>query len=391
MKRLILPVLWLAFTSAAFAQTPVVPPHDVAVAPIECWWKTDRSAIRVGEQFELTLTCAVLDTDKVKVAVDESSLAPSALHLVPFEIVSGQRFRDILNSPRRFFQYRYAMRILGEDFFDKEVSLPRLQISYRVQNMLNGGSALAGREALYSLRPVPIRVLSLVPNAAADIRDTPPDTFGDVDSRLFRSNALLIAAGVALALALLLLTVVLVRTTVKRRATSAVRKRGVSPVLVLRAASRELSAVKAAALQEGWNSDIAGRAAAALRLAGAIALGRAVSQRDVPRGGTASEGQIVVRRGWLGKKVVLSSGVTSRTNGLSEAGRNAAIWGSISETLTAFTAVRYSKNGTPDATALDAALAEGQDLVKRLWWRQLVRLPRARTHASESAKPTWAR
>src|SRR6266550_2700598 len=171
MKRLVPPVLLLAFTSAAFAQTSAVPPLDVAVAPIECWWKTDRSAIRVGEQFELTLTCAVLDTDKVKVAVDESSLAPSALHLVPFEIVSGQRFRDILNSPRRFFQYRYAMRILGEDFFDKEVSLPRLQISYRVQNMLNGGSALAGREALYSLRPVPIRVLSLVPNVAADIRD----------------------------------------------------------------------------------------------------------------------------------------------------------------------------------------------------------------------------
>ena len=75
----------------AFAQTPAKPPPDVAVAPIECWWKTDRNAIRVGERFDLTLTCAVLDTDDVKVAVDESSLAPSALHLVPFEIVSGQR------------------------------------------------------------------------------------------------------------------------------------------------------------------------------------------------------------------------------------------------------------------------------------------------------------
>src|SRR5947207_5375402 len=138
--------------AAAQAQTLPKSPPDVAVAPIECWWKTDRSAIRVGEQFELTLTCAVLDTDKVKVAVDESSLAPSALHLVPFEIVGGQRFRDILNSPRRFFQYDYTMRILGEDFFDKEVSLPRLQITYRVQNTLNGGPALAGREAQYSLR-----------------------------------------------------------------------------------------------------------------------------------------------------------------------------------------------------------------------------------------------
>src|SRR3954471_16923706 len=136
-------------SSVAFGQTPAKPQvakPEVAVAPIECWWKTDRSAVRVGERFSLTLTCAVLDTDKVKVVVDESSLAPSALHLVPFEIVNGQRFRDILNSPRRFFQYQYTMRVLGEEFFGKEITLPRLQLTYRVQNSLNDRSALAGRE-----------------------------------------------------------------------------------------------------------------------------------------------------------------------------------------------------------------------------------------------------
>src|SRR5436190_4280040 len=139
-NRLLLAVALLLPSTAAMAQTPP-PPSEVAVSPIQCWWKTDRSAIRVGEQFQLTLTCAVLDTDKVKVAVDESSLAPSALHLVPFEIVSGTRFRDIRNSPRRFFQYEYTMRLLGEDFFGKETPLPRLEVSYRVQNALGGGSA----------------------------------------------------------------------------------------------------------------------------------------------------------------------------------------------------------------------------------------------------------
>mgnify|MGYP003291631028 CR=1 FL=1 len=54
------------------------------------------------------------DTERVKVVVDESGLAPSALHLVPFDIVGGERFRDILNAPRRFFQYQYSMRVLGE-------------------------------------------------------------------------------------------------------------------------------------------------------------------------------------------------------------------------------------------------------------------------------------
>src|SRR3954470_20964118 len=138
MKSVTFAVVMFLFSSVALAQQPAAgSPKEVAVSPIECWWKTDRSAVRVGERFSLTLTCAVLDTDKVKVVVDESSLAPSALHLVPFEIVNGQRFRDILNSPRRFFQYQYTLRVLGEDFFDKQVSLPRLQLSYRVQNTLN--------------------------------------------------------------------------------------------------------------------------------------------------------------------------------------------------------------------------------------------------------------
>ena len=383
----------LILPTAAEAQAPPTPPTEVAVNPIECWWKTDRSAIRVGERFQLTLTCAVLDTDRVKVVVDESSLAPSALHLVPFEIVTGQRFRDIVNSPRRFFQYQYSMRLLGEDFFDKQVFLPRLQLSYRVQNTLNGGSAVAGREALYSLLPVPIRVLSMVPGGAANIRDTPPDTFGDVDARIFRSNALLIGAAVVLALALLLIAVVLVRATVKRRATAAVRRRTVSPAFVLRAASRELAAVKSLSQQDGWTGDLAGRAATALRLAGAVALRKPVGEHDAVRGTEAAEGQIATKRGWRGKTIVLSSAVTAATRN----GAPSPMWEGISQSLGTFSALRYSRPSTGsgqagiDATALDAALAEAQDQVRKLRLRRLVSIGKRPPLAAEHTKPTWAR
>jgi len=407
----------LAVASSAAAQLTPKPPapapaQETAVSPIECWWKTDRSAIRVGELFQLTLTCAVVDTEKIKVVVDESSLAPSALHLVPFEIVDGHRYRDILNSPRRFFQYQYTMRVLGEAFFVKEVSLPRLQLSYRVQNALNGGSSLSGREAQYSLRPVPIRVLSLVPAGTNDIRDTPPDTFGDVDSRLFRSNLLLISGGVAAAMALLLAILAIVTAFAKRRATSAVRKRQVSPVLVLRAASRELSAVKSASQENGWTSDLAGRAAAALRLAGAVAVGKRISQREAERGSTPSEGQIALRRGVRGRKLILSAATTPGVNGSPVTpGQNGAadIWNGISQTLTTFSAARYSRpsassgtaaaagerNGSIDSTALDSALADAQDLVRRLFRRQILRaatFQRTRpAESSEAAKQSWAR
>jgi hypothetical protein len=370
---------------------------EVAVPPIECWWKTDRSAVRVGEQFALTLTCAILDTDRVRVVVDESGLAPSALHLVPFDIVDGQRFRDVPNSPRRFFQYRYTMRVLGEEFFGKEITLPRLQISYRVQNALQGGAALQGRETQYSLVPVPIRVLSLVPADATDIRDTPLETFGDVEARLFRSNLLLILAAVAFAFAILVAVMIVARETVKRRAATALRRRAMSPTSVLRAASRELADVRSASQRDGWNSDLAGRAAAALRLAGAVQLSRPVSERQVDRGTALSEGQVVAAPGLgllRGKKTVLSAAVTPDTNGLDGQGGSASpLWRSLSQTLGVFTAARYSRNGELDGVALDGALAEGQDAVKRLRVAQWLRIPRSRRHheETEATRQSWAR
>jgi hypothetical protein len=385
----------IAAAAPLLAQAPARP-AEVAVAPIECWWKTDRSAVRVGERFNLTLTCAVLDTDKVKVVVDESSLAPSALHLVPFEIVGGQRFRDILNSPRRFFQYQYTMRVLGEEFFGKEITLPRLELSYRVQNSLNGSSSLAGREAQYSLPPAPMRILSLVPPGTTEIRDAPPDTFGDVDSRLFRSNLLLMIAGVALVLSALVAILLLARTAVKRRASAAIRHHVVSPSVVLRAASGELARVRKASETDGWNDELAGRAASALRLAGAVALNRQVSQREVARDATPSEGQVIVGRGLRRKKMAISSGVTSATasqNGTSPRAR--ALWDAISQPLGIFTMARYSRNGKVDSTSLDHALAEGQDVLKRLRLYQWQRIGRGRRDARSREDgghiQTWAR
>ena len=388
-------------TNPANPTNPTNPTHPVSaseasVAPIECWWKTDRSAVRVGEHFTLTLTCAVLDTERVKVVVDESGLAPSALHLVPFDIVGGERFRDILNAPRRFFQYRYTLRVLGEEFFGREITLPRLQISYRVQNSLQGGTALQGRETQYSLVPVPIRVLSLVPPGASDIRDTPMDTFGDVEARLFRSNILLIVAGVAFVLAGLMAVMLLARAAVKRHARTAVRHRVPSAWTVLRAASRELSAVRAASQNGGWNSELAGRAAAALRLAGAVALSRPVSHVEVERRAVPSEGQVETGPGLdtiRGKKTMLSASVTPDSTPLNGSGRSAAdTWKPLSESLRVFSAARYNRDNGVDGVALDSALSEGQSAVKRLRLTQWRRLRRSRRHAqTTAARQTWAR
>ena len=47
----------------------------VETDPIRCWWRTSAGAVRIGEPFTLTLTCAVLDDEAVQVVPDESRLS----------------------------------------------------------------------------------------------------------------------------------------------------------------------------------------------------------------------------------------------------------------------------------------------------------------------------
>jgi len=184
---------------------------------------------------------------------------------------------------------------------------------------------------------------------------------------------------------------------------------------VLRAASRELGAVQTASQNDGWNSDLAGRAAAALRLAGAVALLRPVSHKEVDRDTPPSEGQVAAAPdlGTLrGRRTVLSASVTPVTTPLNgQSASAAASWRSISQALVVFTAVRYSRSsaypaspnaGRPepvegrdggiDGTALDAALSDARDAVKRLRLTQWRRLRRPRRHTeTTTARQTWAR
>ena len=41
--------------------------------------------------------------------------------------------QDLVQGPRRFFQYRYALRLIGEDYFGLDVELPPLELRYRIE------------------------------------------------------------------------------------------------------------------------------------------------------------------------------------------------------------------------------------------------------------------
>src|SRR4051794_9528374 len=174
-------LLVLATAASAFAQ-------DVQTDPLQCWWKTSAGAVRVGEPLSVVLTCAVLETDAATVVVDQSRLEPSVVQFAPFELLGGSHGADLRTDQRRFFQYEYRLRLITETMFGKDAALPETKISYRVQSKVGKNTAIQGRDQTYLLPPQSVKVLSLVPADAADIRDTPVETFGDIDQRSFRAN-----------------------------------------------------------------------------------------------------------------------------------------------------------------------------------------------------------
>ena len=150
----------------------------------------------------VVLTCAVLETDDATVVVDQTRLEPSVVQFAPFEVLGGTHGADLRTEQRRFFQYEYRLRLIADDMFGKDVALPETKISYHVQSKVGQKTSLQGRDQTYVLPAQSIRVLSLVPADATDIRDTSAsDTFGDIDQRAFRANLFTVSAACCSSLA----------------------------------------------------------------------------------------------------------------------------------------------------------------------------------------------
>src|SRR5262249_45099528 len=297
--------------------------------PLQCWWRTSAGAIRIGEQFSIVLTCAVLETEAATVVVDQSRLEPSVVQFAPFEVLGGSHGADLRRDDRRFFQYEYRARLIAENQFGKDVSLPETKLSYHIQSTVGQKTALQGRDQSYILPPLSLRVLSLVPADATDIRDTPSVTFQDIDQRGFRANLLTVIGGVLFALAALLTVLALVRLLSRFRKPAEASTRLLSDSAALRAAGRELTAVRRQREDAGWTPDLAGRALAALPVAGAYVVGRrarlmpaaaqsSVASRQSSDGSQEVEeaGRLIVRTGWpRGRRVAVSGAITSQSVG----------------------------------------------------------------------------
>lgn len=359
----------LSMTVAAAASTVAAQAPDgageVRTEPIRCWWKTDKAAVHVGERFTLTLTCATIETPRVRVAVDTAELDPAAVRLTPFEVVGGVRREDLLEPPWRYWQHEYTLQIIGDEFFGQDIDVPAFTVPYIVQ-VTAGAETQEGREQTYQLPAIPVRVASLVPANATDIRDAARDSFGTIETRRLRAAAALVAAGISFAFATAFVTVAVIRTWRRGRGGEVRVAPALPPSAILDGCARELSRVRTDAAHAGWNRELTGRVLAALRIASAVPLSHPVSQTPVTGDVDARTGELLVRGGRLKpKRLLLSARVTADMisrrvadgEGPIEPRARAALR-MLGESLRVFSAARYGRPGELDSPTLQRALEE---------------------------------
>jgi hypothetical protein len=400
MKRLLIVAVLACWTwgAAASAQT-------VEADPVQCWWRTSAGAVRVGEVFSLVLTCSVVDSTAVTVVPDQGPLEPASLQLPPFEVVSGTHLADLRTADHRFFQYDYRLRLINEDLFGKDVAIPEVKLTYRVRSQVNG-AALEGAEKTYILPSLAMRVLSLVPAGATDIRDATSSTFADVDSTRFRANVLVASGAVLAALGGILALVTIVRALIRRRGRTVDRALA-TEADILRGVQTELSRIAAAQQSGGWTPALATRLTTALRIAGAFAVGKPAGLRSAAADNRAQDGLLLLPRGWKRNESVAVSGYLTpreiqdevqalRSSNTPVPSHRLSMLPLIDElhgVLVRLNAGQYGRQTCSDDT-MDEALALAEQLVKRLRRGQIwpVRTFRAASQATiDLRQRVWSR
>jgi len=375
--RFLLLILAIGLAAPAAAQAPKAfqqtrQPGDVETEPIKCFWKTDRSTVIVGERFTVVLTCGIIDTDKIKAVPDFNQLEASTVGLQPFEVVKGVRHEDVKNAPWRYIQYEYTVRLIAEGLFEKDLDLPALKITYHIQSSVGGGST--GRDQVYQLPAMAMHVASLVPKKTTDIRDTSLSTFADIEARRVRSTGEYVAAIISFGFAVVLLGLAGVRVVSRYRVRTPSSERPFGLGAVLGGCLREADRVKADAAG-GWTPELASKALTVLRIGGAVALDRPVTQTIVGAHVPAREGQIALRRGiFRSRRSLISNATTPGTiarslaavNGAAPNARMEGILKDFEGSLAVLSRARYGRDGRMDGSSLDAAFESGVGALRSL-------------------------
>lgn len=340
--------------------------------PLQCWWRSSSGAIRLGEIVDVSLTCAVLESATITAVPDQSRLTVAAVQLSPFEIVDGTHPPDVRDGDRRFFQYRYRLRLINPDVIGRDVKLPPLAISYRLQSRMGGDATLAGRDLVHLMPQLIFRVVSQVPADADDIRDSADASLGEIEALRFRAVAFNVAAMVLAGLGVVaaLSTLAPVAGLLRRKRTQVTPR--MSDRLVLTRAADVLGTQLDAARGAGWSAEGLAEAHMAARVVAAMATGAGVRELSIRREAALPEGRLAVRRRFGRQVAAVTTHVT--TDDLTRAlaaspPASAAVRGRLErlrEALAALTRVQYGAAAALDIAAVDEAVATSRDIAAEM-------------------------
>lgn len=398
-------------SSTAVAQTPrgaATPPAPAPretsspilsdANPLQCWWRTSAGAVRVGEPFDVTLTCAALDTDALKAVPDESRLTVAAIQLTPFEIIEGGRAPEVRAGDRRLIQHRYRLRIISPDVIGHDVKLPPLSIPYKVESRVGAGATVAGRDLSHLMPQIAIRVVSQVAADAEDIRDSSDASLARIDDLRFRARAYTVAgwalAGIAALAAVTALVPAFGLFRRKRRTVG-------SPLAdrtVLSEAARVLDARLSEARGAGWTPEALAEAHGAMRAVAAIATGTGARDLILGFGAPLPAGRLRVRRRFKRQVAAVTAHITTAhvTRAIdtlpasASAGERSRLE-RLRDGLAAMTRAQYGASpSASDTSAVDDAVAAARDIARDVAREQLF-TPRAwfRRPAAASAAPEF--
>ena len=353
---------------AAAAQEPG------GIDPIRCWWQSSAGAITIGESFDVVLTCAVIETESMQVVPDESRLGVASIQMAPFEILGGSHPEDAHRLQRRFFQYHYQLRLISADAIGRDVNVPALAIPYRVHTRVGPAAALEGRDLNYLMPTLPIKVLSLVPKEAIDIRDGSDASLGAVESLRFRSSLFQILAIALGAMAAVMVAIGLIPLARGARQAGVIESDRLPDRAVASHAARALADAQAAAAVDGWTDEAVARALASLRVIAALAIRQPVSEKVLAATAPVPEGRLAVSHGRVRtRRASVSSPVTAADVAVFASKLDDSVslmhrhhLAGLQSALTDLTAALYRQTPARDAATMNEAVRHALEVASNL-------------------------
>jgi len=355
---------------AAKAEPTPQPAKVLGWEPIRCWRQAGAGAISIGEAFTVVLTCAVYEADNAQVLPDQSRLGVASIQMAPFEILGGSHPPDVHRGSRRFIQYDYQLRIISPDAIGQDVNIPPLTISYRIHSRVGAAATLEGRDLSYLLPMMPIKVLSLVPNDAADIRDASEASLAAVDSLRSRSSLFRVLTIVFGALGAVMAVLALVPLARRSRAVSTIERERIPDRAVMARVIADLDEVRKRASADGWSDETVARALSDARIVAAAAIGHSISQK--PLKGGVPDGRILVNHGVIRRSdatvasPVTASDLAAAVKGDAFSTTRLQQLDGLQGALNTFTNALYRREPARDVTTLDEAVRHVSDVASAI-------------------------